>query len=100
MFTFDLAEELQPENILVNCLHPGTYLDTNMVREAGIHPQGTAQSGADAVVWLATSPQLENTTGKYFNIKKESKAMAQAYNADARKKLREISVKFTGLKLI
>ena len=97
MFTFDLAEQLKQEHILVNCLHPGTYLDTNMVREAGIDPQGTAESGADALVYLATSPDLENTSGKYFNIKKEARAIAQAYDADARKKLREIGLKLTGL---
>ena len=54
MFTFDLAEQLKQEHILVNCLHPGTYLDTNMVREAGIDPQGTAESGADTLVYFAT----------------------------------------------
>ncbi len=97
MFTFDLAEQLKQEHILVNCLHPGTYLDTNMVREAGIDPQGTAESGADALVYLATSPDLENTSGKYFNIKKEARAIAQAYDADARKKLRAIGLKLTGL---
>lgn len=97
MFTFDLAEQLKQEHILVNCLHPGTYLDTNMVREAGIDPQGTAESGADALVYLATSPDLENTSGKYFNIKKEARAIAQAYDADARKKLRRIGLKLTGL---
>jgi NAD(P)-dependent dehydrogenase (short-subunit alcohol dehydrogenase family) len=97
MFTFDLAEQLKQEHILVNCLHPGTYLDTNMVREAGIDPQGTAESGADALVYFATSPDLENTSGKYFNIKKEARAIAQAYDADARKKLRAIGLKLTGL---
>ena len=97
MFTFDLAEQLKQEHILVNCLHPGTYLDTNMVREAGIDPQGTAESGADALVYLATSPDLENTSGKYFNIKKEARATAQAYDTDARKKLKAIGLKLTGL---
>jgi len=97
MFTFDLAEQLKQEHILVNCLHPGTYLDTNMVREAGIDPQGTAESGADALVYLATSPDLINTSGKYFNIKKEARAIAQAYDADARKKLRAIGLNLTGL---
>jgi len=97
MFTFDLAEQLKQEHIMVNCLHPGTYLDTNMVREAGIAPQGTAESGADALVYFATSPDLENTSGKYFNIKKEARAIAQAYDTDARKKLRAIGLKLTGL---
>ncbi|MGH2647461.1 MAG: SDR family NAD(P)-dependent oxidoreductase, partial [Ginsengibacter sp.] len=74
MFTFDLAEQLKNDNITVNCLHPGTYLDTNMVRKANIKPMGTAQSGADAEVYLATSPGVKNITGKYFNVKKETSA--------------------------
>jgi NAD(P)-dependent dehydrogenase (short-subunit alcohol dehydrogenase family) len=95
MFTFDLAEELK--TVTVNCLHPGTYLDTGMVREAGVHPLGTAQSGADAVEYLAISPELKNTTGKYFNVKNETRANAQAYDLNARRKLHEIGLQLTGL---
>ena len=97
MFTIDLAEELKDDNVTVNALHPGTYLDTNMVHDAGINPHGTAQSGANAEVYLATSPDLKNTTGKYFNVMKESKAHAQAYDANARARLHEIALKLTGL---
>jgi NAD(P)-dependent dehydrogenase (short-subunit alcohol dehydrogenase family) len=97
MFTIDLAEELKDDNVSVNALHPGTYLDTNMVNDAGITPLGTAQSGADAEIYLATSPGLKNITGKYFNVEHETKANAQAYDVNARKKLRELSLKITGL---
>jgi NAD(P)-dependent dehydrogenase (short-subunit alcohol dehydrogenase family) len=97
MFSMDLAEQLSNKNVTVNSLHPGTYLDTNMVRDAGINPRGTAQSGADAIAYLATAPGLKNVTGKYFNVKQEAKANAQAYDADARNKLREISLRLTGL---
>ncbi|MBS1598902.1 MAG: SDR family NAD(P)-dependent oxidoreductase [Bacteroidetes bacterium] len=97
MFTIDLAEELKSSGITVNSLHPGTYLDTGMVRESGIKPLGTAQSGADAELYLALSPELNNVTGKYFNVMKESKAIAQAYDADSRKKLKEVGLKLTGL---
>jgi NAD(P)-dependent dehydrogenase (short-subunit alcohol dehydrogenase family) len=97
MFTFDLAEQLKGEGITVNTLHPGTYLDTNMVRHAKITPLGKPETGADAEVFLATSPQLENITGKYFNVKAESKANAQAYDEKARKKLHELSLQLAGL---
>lgn len=97
MFTIDLAEELKADNVTVNALHPGTYLDTNMVNDAGIKPLGSAESGANAEVYLATSPDLKNVTGKYFNVKNEAKAHAQAYNAEARNKLRELSLHLTGL---
>ena len=96
MFTMDLAEELRNDRITVNCLHPGTYLDTGMVREAGISPQGTAQSGADAVVYLATSPDVDNITGKYFNVKKETKANSQAYDLRVRNNLKKLGLQLTG----
>ena len=38
MFTFDLAEELEGTGVTANCLHPGTYMPTNMVRGAGVEP--------------------------------------------------------------
>ncbi|MEP6466406.1 MAG: SDR family NAD(P)-dependent oxidoreductase, partial [Parafilimonas sp.] len=98
MFTIDLADALKDENITVNALHPGTYLDTNMVNDAGIKPLGTAQSGANAEVYLAASADLKNITGKYFNVMKEAKAHAQAYDIEARKKLHALALKFTGLK--
>jgi NAD(P)-dependent dehydrogenase (short-subunit alcohol dehydrogenase family) len=98
MFTIDLADQLKNENITVNSLHPGTYLDTNMVRRSGVTPWGKPETGADAEVFLAVSPQLENVTGRYFNVKKESRAIEQAYDAKARKKLWELSMQLTGLK--
>ena len=97
MFTIDLAEELKNDHVMVNALHPGTYLNTNMVNEAGIKPLGTVESGANAEIYLATSPDLNSVTGKYFNVKNEAKANAQAYDAEARNKLRELSIHLTGL---
>ncbi len=92
MFTMDLAEELKGEKITANSLHPGTYLDTNIVRNAGIKPWGEAQTGADAVVNLAIAPALENITGKYFNVMKEAKADSQAYDREARSRLKAMTV--------
>ncbi|MCF8079994.1 MAG: SDR family NAD(P)-dependent oxidoreductase [Desulfobacterales bacterium] len=47
----------------VNCLHPGSLLDTKMVRENFGSPMGKAESGADVEVYVATDPALEGTTG-------------------------------------
>jgi NAD(P)-dependent dehydrogenase (short-subunit alcohol dehydrogenase family) len=98
MFTIDLAEKLKDDNITVNSLHPGTYLDTNMVRRSDINPLGKPESGADAEIYLATSPELNNVTGKYFNVKSEARADSQAYDRDARKRLWDLSVDLTKLK--
>ena len=98
MFTIDLAKDLKKDQVTVNALHPGTYLDTNMVRDAKIKPLGKPQSGADAEIYLATSQQLKNVTGKYFNVKKEANANSQAYDENARKHLKEMTLELTGLK--
>lgn len=98
MFTIDLADQLKSEHITVNTLHPGTYLNTNMVRRSKITPLGEPESGADAEVFLAVSPSLEGVTGRYFNVKTEAKAASQAYDKQARKRLWELSLQLTGLK--
>lgn len=91
LFTFEMAERSGDKNFVINCLHPGTLLNTKMVTGAGISPMGEPDTGADAVVHLATSARLKRTTGKYFNRKKEARAHPQAYDAEARKKLWELS---------
>ena len=47
MLTRDLAEA-HPE-LAINSLHPGTLIDTAMVREAGIAPRGPSSRGVDAI---------------------------------------------------
>jgi NAD(P)-dependent dehydrogenase (short-subunit alcohol dehydrogenase family) len=98
MFTIDLSARVKANRISVNSLHPGTYLNTNMVRRAGVTPWGDAQSGADAEVFLAVSPELESTTGHYFNQRAEARADPQAYDEKARSRLWELSLRLTGLK--
>lgn len=94
MYTIDLAGRLAGDHITVNSLHPGTYLDTNMVRNAGIKPMGKPETGAEAEIWLATSPELEDVTGEYFDGKHKSRANDQAYDAQARRTLQEWSANF------
>ncbi len=95
MFTFDLAEKLQNEDITVNCLHPGTLLDTKMVQESDWTPQGSADSGAEAEIYLATNASLNEVSGKYFDVKNEEKAHEQAYDTEARARLWQLAEQLT-----
>jgi NAD(P)-dependent dehydrogenase (short-subunit alcohol dehydrogenase family) len=97
LFTIDLAEELKGRNITVNCLHPATYMDTTMVRVSGTRPISTVEEGGRAILQLVESPALAGRTGLYFNGLRESRADAQAYEAQARKQLRALSFKLAGL---
>lgn len=97
LFTIDLAAALKGTGVTVTCLHPATYMDTAMVRRAGITPLSTVAEGAEAILNLAASPALAGRTGLYFNGLREATAQAQAYDTEARRRLRAISLKLTGL---
>ena len=97
MLTFDLAAELRDSGVTVNCLHPATYMDTAMVRAAGVEPASTVAEGAAAVMHLAVSTELEGQTGEYFDGLRPARASAQAYDPQARRRLAEVSARLTGL---
>jgi len=97
LFTIDLAEELKGSGVIANALHPSTYMNTTMVRQSGVTPMSKVETGAEAILQLALSPKLEGRSGLYFNVMNEARADSQAYDAKARKQLRELSLKLTGL---
>jgi NAD(P)-dependent dehydrogenase (short-subunit alcohol dehydrogenase family) len=96
MFTIDLAGELRGSGVTVNALHPATYMDTSMVRQAGVTPSSSVEEGALAILNLATSPALEGRSGLYFNGQREARAEPQAYDTEARRRLEAISLELTG----
>ncbi|KAA1182903.1 SDR family NAD(P)-dependent oxidoreductase [Rhizobium tropici] len=97
IFTFDLAEELAGAGVTVNCLHPATYMDTTMVRQAGVAPLSSVDQGADAILNLAVGSALEGRTGLYYDGLRPSRAIAQAYDPTARQNLRTLSQSLTRL---
>jgi NAD(P)-dependent dehydrogenase (short-subunit alcohol dehydrogenase family) len=97
MFTIDLAEQLKDSGVTVNCLHPATFMNTNMVIESGYSPTSSVEEGADAILQLAVSAELEGKTGLYFDGQRPARANAQAYDAAVRRRLRDLSMDLTGL---
>jgi NAD(P)-dependent dehydrogenase (short-subunit alcohol dehydrogenase family) len=97
MLTLDLAEELGGSGVTANCLHPGTYMPTKMVLESGTRPRDSLESGVDFTMRLIVDPALERVSGRYFDRLQESLAHPQAYDADARRRLRELSERLTSL---
>jgi NAD(P)-dependent dehydrogenase (short-subunit alcohol dehydrogenase family) len=90
MFTVDLAKELRDRGVTANALHPATFMDTSMVREAGIGAVSTVDEGGAATLRLIEE-QPGRVTGRYFNGTKESRALNQVYDAEARARLRDLS---------
>jgi NAD(P)-dependent dehydrogenase (short-subunit alcohol dehydrogenase family) len=97
MFTFDLAHELEGTAVTANCLHPATYMDTHMVHEAQIEPQSTPEEGAEAILHLAMSSDVEGKTGRFFDRMRESRPNDEALDQDALARLRKLSIELTGL---
>jgi NAD(P)-dependent dehydrogenase (short-subunit alcohol dehydrogenase family) len=98
MFTFELARELDPATVTVNCLHPATYMATTMVRQSGVKPLSTVEEGAEAILNLAVSEELNGRSGEFFNGLLPSRANPQAYDESARERLRVLSLNMTGLR--
>jgi NAD(P)-dependent dehydrogenase (short-subunit alcohol dehydrogenase family) len=94
MHAFDLARELEGTKVVVNALHPATFMDTEMVRRAGVEPRSTVEEGADAVMQLVTG---DVGTGRYFNGLEQARAHHQAYDEAARARLRRLSRELVGL---
>jgi len=108
MFTYELAERLDGTGVMANCLHPGS-VGTNF----GQNNRGamalffrtfkpfmrSPEQGADTLIWLASSPEVDGVSGKYFSDRKEIEAKKVAYDPAARRRLWEISEDLTGLKV-
>jgi NAD(P)-dependent dehydrogenase (short-subunit alcohol dehydrogenase family) len=97
LFTFDLAAELRGSGVTANCLHPATYMDTTMVRQSGVNPWSTVEQGADAVMNLAQAPEFARESGLFLDGLRRARPNAQAFDAEARACLRDLSRKLAGL---
>ena len=97
MFTFDLADELDPGKVTANCLHPATFMPTKMVLDAGGTPASSLEEGVQATLRLITDPGLDGVTGRFFNGTAEAEPHPQARDVAARTRLRELSDQLCGL---
>ena len=105
MFSFLLAEKLQGTNVTVNCLHPGfvrTQIGLNnfflrLITPLAKYKGVTPEEGAKTSVYLATSPEMEGITGKYYHKMKEKDPNKLAFDKEAQKKLWDLSLKLLKL---
>nr|WP_228047457.1 SDR family NAD(P)-dependent oxidoreductase [Saccharopolyspora sp. HNM0983] len=96
MFTLDLAAELPADEVTANALHPATFMNTRMVREAAVTPVSTVADGVEATARLVGDPALDGVTGEYFHGTRPSRALDEAYDPGDRAKLRELSERLIG----
>lgn len=97
LFTYELARRLEGTNVTVNALHPG-YIATNLAPAAGLKmsPPLSPEQGAETQIWLASSPDVEGVTGKYFSRKREAKSSPETHDAKVAKRLWDVSAEMVG----
>lgn len=95
MLTAVFAEKLMNSGISVNACHPGD-VNSKLSNNLGFGGSQTPRQGADTPVWLATSTDLDDQTGKYFEnrILTECPFMAQTKDSLT---LYEACLKFTNI---
>ncbi|MSQ41149.1 MAG: SDR family oxidoreductase [Dehalococcoidia bacterium] len=106
LFTYALAPRLVGAGVTVNALHPG-LIATNLYRSYGpigallkllLRMRGTSPAvGARTIVYLATSPEVEGVTGRYFSQQRAVASSPASYDQVAANRLWEMSEALTGL---
>lgn len=94
--TFDLHEELRGTGVMVNSLHPATYMPTGMVARAGATPRATIAEGSEAVLQLVLSDEIEG--GQFFAGLNPRPAHDQVYDLQHRARLKRLSEELTGIR--
>ena len=107
MFTYELARRLEGGNVIVNALHPGDVAtDIWRTNFSIIGPalkwimslfSLSPQEGADNSIYLASSPEVEGVTGKYFVKREPAQSSPTSYDEGLAQRLWEISENLTSL---
>lgn len=96
MLTFDLAAAYGDQRVTVNALHPASYMPTKIVTHL-YTPRSTVAEGTANVLRLIEEPEYAETTGQYLNRADVARAHVQAYDPEARARLRKLSAELTGV---
>jgi len=103
LVSYELSRKLEGSNVSVNVVHPG-LINTNLGRDRSSTSKGFASKffkspeiGAETSIFLASSPEVEGITGKYFTKKKTKPSSKESYNEEYAKRLWDISLEMTNL---
>jgi retinol dehydrogenase 12 len=105
-FTYGLAATLHETGVTANALHPG-FVATNFGKSNGgiyrslfglMHVAAiTPEEGARTSIYLASSPEVETVTGKYFLKSQAVPSSPASHDMSAARKLWDYSLEMTGL---
>jgi NAD(P)-dependent dehydrogenase (short-subunit alcohol dehydrogenase family) len=107
LFAYELARRLESSGITVNALNPGLVrsnigLDMGgpaslVMRLLGRFAGISVEEGAKTSIYLATSPEVEGVSGKYFEKCKPVASSLASYDREAAQRLWRVSEKLTGV---
>ena len=106
LFTYELARRLEETGVTTNAVHPGVV--SSRIWNRSLHPislfmqlfkpfMTRPKTSADALAYLATSPELADVTGRYFKKKKEAASSPRSHGQALAEKLWQVSEEMTGL---
>jgi NAD(P)-dependent dehydrogenase (short-subunit alcohol dehydrogenase family) len=108
LFSYELARRLEGTRVTVNCLHPG-FVVTN-IGQGNIPPLArtairsilslfgvSPEEGARTSIYLASSPNVEDVTGKYFVKSIPKRSVSISYDESLQSQLWEESAKLVQL---
>lgn len=105
-FTQELAERLVGTDTTVNALHPGGVATNiwpeptglmGLIKKRMMKNLSGPEKGARTSVYLCSSPEAQNVSGKYFYRNKQLLPGRRAQDRSIQKKLWEVSAACTGL---
>jgi Dehydrogenases with different specificities (related to short-chain alcohol dehydrogenases) len=108
MFTTELARRLESTGVTVNALHPG-LVNTGFGKSGGgvWHPvwrvlapllARSPKRGAETSIYLASSPEVDGVTGKYFANSKVARMALNGSNAALTERLWNTCADLVGLR--
>jgi NAD(P)-dependent dehydrogenase (short-subunit alcohol dehydrogenase family) len=104
LFTYELARRLGRTRVTANCLHPGVIRSGFGRNNGGVVGAlfalaapllASPEKGARTTIHLASSPRVEGTTGRYFRRERPAASSPASYDADAARRLWEVSEALT-----
>jgi NAD(P)-dependent dehydrogenase (short-subunit alcohol dehydrogenase family) len=106
LFTYELSRRLAGTGVTANCLSPGVVATKMLADYMGVPVAGptltstfgaTPEEGAETSIYLASSPEVESVTGKYFERSQPVASSRESHDEAVARRLWEVSGRLTGL---